>query len=79
MDDRENRVAAIQVGLNASGRDVGVTGNPAAANDLNDGEAVGLGGRGLEDIEGEGGAKFTAVDDILGAGVGRGLSGGLVV
>ena len=77
MDDGENRVAAIKVGLKAGGRNVGVAGNPAATDDLNDGEAVGLGARGLEDVECERGAKFAAVDDIFGAGVGRDLSRGL--
>jgi hypothetical protein len=70
VDDGENRVAAIKVGLKAGGRNVGVAGNPAAADDLNDGEAVGLGARGLEDVECKRGAIFAAVDDIFGAGVG---------
>ncbi len=66
VHDWKDRVSAIEQGAEAVGIDRLVGGEPAAADDGNNGRAIGRAR--LEDIEREGGAELAPVDHVFGAG-----------
>ncbi len=71
MDGGHDGVAPLEEGVVVFGVDGFARGEEAAADDEDQGAAVGFGG--LEQVEGEGGAELVAVDDVLGAADGWGV------
>src|SRR5258706_13646133 len=77
VDDGENGVAAFQKRRVVAGINGLMRGEPAAADHKSDAQTVGFGR--LENIEGERGAEFAAINDVFSAfeiEVGLGLGGG---